>query len=60
MAKIKTKRNDWIWVALTQRERAKQGKKTTFAFNDRKYSDDEIRKEIARKGIDTDLIFISE
>ena len=45
---------------LTQKERAKQGERTTFTFNGREYSDEEIRKEIARKGIDTDLFFISE
>lgn len=60
MPRMNTKHSDWLWVVLTQRERAKQGKKTTFTFNGREYSDDEIRREIARKGIDTDLIFHSE
>jgi hypothetical protein len=49
-----------LWVCLQQQERAEQGKETTFTFNGREYSDDEIRKETARKGIDTDLIFSSE
>ena len=60
MARKNTRRSDWIWVALKQKERANQGKDTKFTFNGREYSDGEIKKEIARKGIDTDLIFNSE
>jgi hypothetical protein len=60
MPRKNTRRSDWVWVALKQKERANKGQETTFIFNGRKYSDDEIRKEIARKGIDTDLIFNSE
>lgn len=60
MPRKNTRRSDWKWVCLEQKERANQGKDTLFTFNGREYSDDEIRKEIARKGIDTDLIFTSE
>ena len=60
MPRKNTKKSDWLWVCLQQKERAEQGKETTFTFNSREYSDDEIRKETARKGIDTDLIFSSE
>jgi hypothetical protein len=60
MPRKNTEKSDWLWVCLKEKERAEQGKKTTFTFNDREYSEATLSKEIGRKGIGTELIFNSK